>query len=61
MKCPFRKTIIHAPERKQNYAHFFANDIEEFGDCYEEECPYYQDKRCMRVKYADQSGLASET
>lgn len=31
MKCPYRRNILHKPE----------GDFEEFGECYEKECPFY--------------------
>ena len=34
MKCPYRKIIIKRPETKGNYTIKFAQDIEEFADCY---------------------------
>jgi hypothetical protein len=50
MKCPYRKNIIHAPKRTEGYYEKFPKDIEEFPDCYKEECPLYIDGKCMRVE-----------
>lgn len=49
MKCPYRKSIIHAPKRTEGYYEKFPKDIEEYPECYKEECPLYIDGRCMRV------------
>ena len=39
MKCPFRKIIKH----EEKYANRSAEDIEEFAECYKEECPFYEE------------------
>ena len=59
MKCPYRKSIIHAPKRTEGYYEKFPKDIEEFGDCYEKDCPFYIDKKCARVA-ADLRGNADD-
>ena len=42
MKCPFQMMVIHKPEYTQNYVRHYAMDINQFGDCVKEECPYYR-------------------
>ena len=49
MKCPYRKEIIHVPTRTEGYHRIFPKDIEEFPECYKEECPLYIDGRCVRA------------
>lgn len=41
MKCPFRKITIHKPRSVDGYMVYDAREVEEFGNCYKEECPYY--------------------
>ena len=51
MKCPFRKIVIHKPEVHDGYYKRYAQDIEEYPDCYEDECPFYEWKsKCKRSK-----------
>ena len=54
MRCPFRKIVNHYAEREEAYVTVRAKDVEEFAECYREECPYYrsffgQEERCGRV------------
>lgn len=49
MKCPYRKIVVHAPRRIDGYHDRLAKEIEEFPECYKEECPLYIDGRCVRV------------
>ena len=49
MKCPYRKNVIHAPKRTEGYYEKFPKDIEEYPECYKEECPLYINEKCMRV------------
>lgn len=42
MKCPYRKTIVHWPEIRDGEKIRFARDTEEFGECYEEKCPFFE-------------------
>jgi len=41
MKCPYQTRVIHKPEYTEGYVKNFAEDITEFGDCLETECPFY--------------------
>lgn len=41
MKCPYQTRVIHKPERKEGYVRYFAEDITEFCECVENECPFY--------------------
>lgn len=41
MKCPYQTRVIHKPEYTEGYVRNFAEDITEFGDCFETECPFY--------------------
>lgn len=50
MKCPFRKTVIHQPDRTEGYTRHFAQDIETYPDCYENQCPFYFSGQCMRAE-----------
>lgn len=59
MKCPYQTRVIHKPEYTENYKKHYAMDITEFGDCIEEECPYYRyrinfdasrSERCLRAE-----------
>ena len=47
MKCPYQTKVIHKPEDTEGYIKSFAEDITEFCECVEEECPFYYttDKR----------------
>ena len=55
MKCPYRKIIIKRPEMKANYTVKFAQDIEEFADCYEGQCFFWGDYKCHKA-IADMRG-----
>lgn len=42
MKCPFRKYIKHCKDRTAGmYGYKYDETTEEYENCYEEECPYY--------------------
>lgn len=41
MKCPYQTRVIHKPEYTEGYVRNFAEDITEFTDCVETECPFY--------------------
>lgn len=41
MKCPYRKKIIHSTGGMYGY----PSDIEEFEDCYKENCPFYRSEK----------------
>ena len=47
MKCPYRKVIIH--EEKKNFRP--AKDVEEFAECYGEECPLYFYNSMLDAEY----------
>lgn len=59
MKCPYRKNIVHQPDRNEHYIRYFAQDIEEFGNCYENECPFYVDKRCYKAEMETNGRIGS--
>lgn len=42
MKCPYRKTIVHQPEIREGDKIRFERQTEEFGECYESECPFFR-------------------
>lgn len=42
MKCPYRKIILHQPDREEGMRRIFARDIEDFAECYGKECPFYR-------------------
>ena len=57
MKCPYRTKIIHKPEYTDGYIKHFAEDITEFCDCVQDECPFYYEtwahnpmKHCKKVE-----------
>ena len=58
MKCPYRKTVIHQREYQRNYVTHFARDIEEYQDCYENQCPFYISGRCMKAEAEMEGGKA---
>ena len=41
MKCPYRKSVIHKPPYIAGNTQYCAEDIENFEECYRDECPYY--------------------
>lgn len=49
-KCPFRTTTTHIPERKSGYKIYCAQEIVEFGECYEGKCPYFDNGKCTQTK-----------
>ena len=50
MKCPFRKIIYHYPEDFKP-----AYDEEGFAECYEKECPYYDNGLCKQILKEDKN------
>ena len=57
MKCPYRKIIVHRPEVEQGYVVSkgylteCSKDIEQFADCYEGACPFYEPYHiCKKVE-----------
>lgn len=56
MKCPYRKTVIHQPDRTEGYTRYFSKDIEEFSECYENKCPLYIAGQCMRAEAEMEGG-----
>jgi hypothetical protein len=54
MKCPFRTEIEYKYETMKEgdgYTYFNKGTIEEYPDCYDEECPYYTfPSGCSRVE-----------
>ena len=57
MKCPYQTKIIHKPEYTDGYIKHFAEDITEFCDCVQDECPFYYEtwehkpmKHCKKVE-----------
>ena len=42
MKCPYQKKVIHIPEAYLDMkTALYAEDITQFCDCLESECPFY--------------------
>lgn len=42
MKCPFQTTVTHIPAHtKEGIFKVHPKDVTTFGDCLEEECPFY--------------------
>lgn len=43
MKCPFQTTVTHFPENmdRESPEKSFPKDVTTFGECLEEECPFY--------------------
>lgn len=42
MKCPFQTTVTHVPEHfKEGIVKVFAKDVTTFGECLEEDCPFF--------------------
>ena len=39
MKCPYQTRVIHKPEFTNGCA--YAEDVTEFCDCVQSECPFY--------------------
>lgn len=60
MKCPYRKIITKRPEMKGHYTIKFAQYIENFADCYEGQCFFWEDKKCHKA-IADMRGGEDET
>ncbi len=54
MKCPFRKKIIHKPEIRNGYYPIYPQDVTEYMDCYENDCPFYEMGFCRRIKKAEE-------
>lgn len=58
MICPFRKTIRHNYGHGPNHAP--TSDVEEYGDCYEDRCPFFVPERMGEPEHcikADREGL----
>lgn len=59
MKCPYRKIITH----EEKYCNMPAKDIEEFAECYKEECPFYykgEGFRGIEIETCDRTRKAVE-
>lgn len=43
MKCPYRVNIEHAPEKRESQFALYRgqSEIVWFGECYKEECPFW--------------------
>ncbi len=55
MRCPYRKTIVRQPEIREGVKIRFEREAEEFGECYQEECPFFVkygngEKDCKRAQ-----------
>lgn len=52
MKCPFRRIVTHKPASFSEYRMTYEQEIEDFAECYERECPCYDyiNKECRRIK-----------
>lgn len=53
MRCPYRTKVVHQPQKTKGYTTIFAEDITEFAECHEKECPYYDfyNRKCMKVAW----------
>lgn len=60
MKCPYRKIVIHQPDRMYGDTRKFAVDTEEYPNCYENKCPFYIGGRCMRAEAEMEGGNKNE-
>ena len=41
MKCPYQILVTHKPEHTVGYVIYPAEDITQFGECLNKECPFY--------------------
>ncbi len=64
MKCPYQTKTIHKPEYTDGYIKHFAEDITEFCDCVQDECPFYYEtwahrkvKHCKKAE-SEEGGKA---
>lgn len=53
MKCPYRiKTTVYKremPKEALNKGDVASTAIQDFADCYEDDCPFYRFDGCKRV------------
>lgn len=45
MKCPYQTRTIHQPEVVNEHGRKCAEDITVFGECLDDECPFYYHKK----------------
>lgn len=51
MKCPYRVMVIHHDGERGEYTYIPQREIEEYPECYREECPFYEEHNvCKKVK-----------
>lgn len=57
MKCPFQPTVTHIPAHTEmnGLIKVDAKDVTTFGECLEEECPFYS---ARWVKVSGETSLA---
>ena len=51
MRCPYRVMITHQDREEGEYTYRPQREIEEYPQCYHEECPFYEEHNvCKNVK-----------
>ena len=45
MRCPYQTKTIHQPEVVDEHGRINAEDLTVFGECIDDECPFYYHKK----------------